>query len=113
MTLFSWLLGGMTAQMLGLILLDGEPSQLFDVASTNDLIRWVIRVGVMALFANAWRVERWQHRQDLALKDLQLDIANNRPHNDDFKDLQKSVLNVDRLVRRIAAKQGVSTRDED
>lgn len=83
-----------------------------DVTINWQIVQWVADAFLPFILGWAIRIENQQSRQDLALKDLQLDIANNRPHNDDFKELERTVRNVDRLVRLIAAKQGIPVYDD-
>lgn len=83
-----------------------------DVVINWQIVQWVADACLPFIVGWAVHVERHQHKQDLALKDLQLDIANNRPHNDDFRELERTVRNVDRLVRLIAAKQGIQVYEE-
>lgn len=81
------------------------------ITSVDPMTTWAIRLGVISLFGYIWRNERKQSAQDIAIKDLELDIERNRPHKDEFEKLREAVERVDRLVRLIAAKQGISTGD--
>lgn len=94
-------------------MLIGSPEDVLQAASTADpLATWALRLGVVAIFGYAWRNERKQHSQDLVIKELELNVERTRPHKDEFEKLRVAVERVDRLVRLIAAKQGISTRDE-
>lgn len=94
-------------------MLAGSPDDVLQAVSSADPITtWALRLGIVAIFGYAWRNERKQQSQDIAIKDLELDIERNRPHKDEFEKLRLAVERVDRLVRLIAAKQGISTRDD-
>lgn len=91
----------------------GNPEDIASVLTQppDPLTIWAMRAAILGLVGYIWRNERKQTSQDLALKDIQLDIERNRPHKDEFDKLREAVERVDRLVRLIAAKQGISTGD--
>ena len=94
-------------------MLAGSPEDVLQaVSSVDPITTWAVRIGVVSLFGYIWRNERKQQSQDIAIKDLELDIERNRPHKDEFEKLRLVVERVDRLVPLIAAKAGISTRDE-
>lgn len=83
------------------------------IQASADWLTWLGRLSIPALITYIWRNEAKQHRQDLALKDLEMELRETLTHNNDFKELKRTVDNIDRLVRRLAVKQGVSTREDD
>lgn len=81
------------------------------IDQTAEWVDWAFRTGVGALVLYVFRNEAKQHAQDMALVKLEQELRESLTHNDDFKELKKTVENIDRLVRLIAAKQGISPRD--
>ena len=80
---------------------------------TAEWIDWAFKTGVGALILYVFRNEARQNKQDLDLKNMEMELRETLTHNNDFKELKRTVENIDRLVRLIAAKQGINPRDAE
>ncbi len=74
----------------------------------TEIVDWAFKVGIVALFGNAWSVERKQHRQDLAIKDLELKAMNELALKTDLDKLIHTVNEIRIMVERIAAHQDIA-----
>ena len=83
------------------------------IDQTAEWVDWAFKTGVGALMIYVFRNEAKQHRQDMDLLQLDKELRETLTHNKDFTDLRKTVENIDRLVRLIAAKQGINPRDAE
>ena len=94
-----------------------EGQQILDVAGSDSITVWAMRIGVVALFTYVWRNERYQHTQDLAIQKLQSDSTDHDRQLDhvgsDLKELVKMVTHIDRVVRRMAVSQNIHVREDE
>lgn len=81
--------------------------------SLADIAKWLATVGIPSLLLWVYRLEAKQHRLDIDLIKLDKDLRETLTHNKDFAELRVTVGNIDRLVRLIAAKQGINPRDAE
>jgi len=85
--------------------------------TVDSFVFWEITSGITAFVGYVIWNERYQHRQDLALLKLESDRDNHSESIDDnerkIDEIVRIVTSIDRVVRRIADKNGIRMREDD
>lgn len=72
-----------------------------DAGLLNAVAQWVSVVGVPGLLATYWRMVQWQHKQDLAIADLQSQMREHKSLRQDVNDLAKTLQQVHLMLQEV------------